>query len=155
MTMKQRKQEAVTHRGDGTKTEEISPHPPITYLMFCKALTSTGEPCQARPMQGDEYCYLHNPAISEEEKRDARSRGGKENQIIIKTPLPPLKLTNPKDVIALLEDTINAVRGGEMDVKIANCLGFLTDKLLKAYEVGELSDKVEVMGLFLEKRKGR
>lgn len=69
--------------------------------------------------------------------------------------MSPIKLTNPKDVISLLEDTINAVRSGEMDVKMANCLGFLTDKLLKAYEVGELSDKVEVMGLFLEKRKGR
>jgi hypothetical protein len=31
----------------------------------------------------------------------------------------------------------------------------LTDKLLKAYEVAELSDKVEIMERFLEKRKGR
>ncbi len=123
--------------------------------MSCKALTSTGEPCQARSMQGDDYCYLHNPAVSENEKHDARSRGGKENQIVLKTPLPAIKLTNPKDVISLLEETINSVRSGDMDVKIANCLGFLIDKLLKAYEVSELSEKVEVMGLFLEKRKGR
>lgn len=123
--------------------------------MLCKALTNTGEACKAQAMQGEEFCYLHNPAVSEDEKHDARSRGGKENQIVVKTPLPPIKLTSPKDVISLLEETINAVRSGEMDVKIANCLGFLTDKLLKAYEISELSDKVEVMGLFLEKRKGR
>jgi hypothetical protein len=122
--------------------------------MTCKAIATSGDPCQARSMQGEEYCYLHNPAISEEEKHDARSRGGKENQIIVKTPLPPLKIASPKDVISFLEETINGVRSGEIDVKIANCLGFLTDKLLKAYEVAELSDKVEVMGLFLEKRKG-
>lgn len=123
--------------------------------MLCKSLTNTGEPCQARSMQGDEYCYLHNPAVSEDEKRDARSRGGKENQITVISPQPPLKLTSAKDAIVLLEETINGVRSGIIDVKIANCLGFLTDKLLKAYEVAELSDKVEIMERFLEKRKGR
>jgi hypothetical protein len=106
-------------------------------------------------MQGSDYCYLHNPAISEEEKREARSKGGKENQIVVKNPLPPLKLANAKDAITLLAHTINSVRSGEMDIKTANCLGFLTDKLLKAYEVAELNDKVEIMERFLEKRKGR
>jgi hypothetical protein len=106
-------------------------------------------------MQGDEYCYLHNPAVSEDEKREARSRGGKENQITIISPQPPLKLTCAKDAIVLLEETINGVRVGNLDVKIANCLGFLTDKLLKAYEVAELNDKVEIMERFLEKRKSR
>ncbi len=105
-------------------------------------------------MQGDEYCYLHNPSVSDEEKHDARSRGGKENQITVISPQPPLKLTSAKDAIVLLEETINGVRAGKLDVKIANCLGFLTDKLLKAYEVAELSDKVEIMERFLEKRKG-
>lgn len=122
--------------------------------MQCNFVKPNNESCEAHAMHKSQFCYLHNPSISQEEKRDSQSRGGKENQIVIKTPLPPIKLTNPKDVIVLLEDTINAVRGGEMDVKIANCLGFLTDKLLKAYEVGELSDKVQIMGLFLEKRKG-
>lgn len=152
MTMEQTqpKQEAVAHWGGGTQTTH-----PITYLMLCKSLTTEELPCQARPMQGSEFCYLHNPSISEDEKRDARSRGGKENQIVLKTPLPPLKLTNAKDVIVLLQDTINGVRSGELDVRIANCLGFLTDKLLKAYEVAELNDKVDAMERFLEKRKTR
>ncbi len=123
--------------------------------MLCKASTVAGSPCQARPMQGSDYCYLHDPAVSEDEKRDARSRGGKENQITVISPQPPLKLKSAKDAIVLLEETINGVRSGKLDVKIANCLGFLTDKLLKAYEVAELSDKVEVMERFLEKRKTR
>lgn len=106
-------------------------------------------------MQGSDFCYLHNPAISEEEKREARSRGGKENQLTLKVPLPLLKFETARDVITLLEDTINGVRSGTIDVRIANCLGFLTDKLLKAYEVAELNDKVEIMERFLEKRKGR
>lgn len=123
--------------------------------MLCKANTVAGDPCQARPMQGNDYCYLHSPTVSEDEKHDARSRGGKENQITVISPQPPLKLTSAKDAIVLLEETINGVRSGIIDVKIANCLGFLTDKLLKAYEVAELSDKVEIMERFLEKRKGR
>lgn len=123
--------------------------------MLCKASTVAGSPCRARPMQGSDYCYLHDPAVSEDEKRDARSRGGKENQITVISPQPPLKLKSAKDAIVLLEETINGVRSGKLDVKIANCLGFLTDKLLKAYEVAELSDKVEVMERFLEKRKTR
>jgi hypothetical protein len=106
-------------------------------------------------MQGSDYCYLHDPSVSEDEKRDARSRGGKENQITVISPQPPLKLKSAKDAIVLLEETINGVRSGELDVKVANCLGFLTDKLLKAYEVAELNDKVEIMERFLEKRKTR
>lgn len=123
--------------------------------MLCKANTVAGDPCQARPMQGSDYCYLHDPAVSEDEKRDARSRGGKENQITVISPQPPLKLKSARDAVVLLEETINGVRSGELDVKVANCLGFLTDKLLKAYEVAELSDKVEIMERFLEKRKTR
>lgn len=106
-------------------------------------------------MQDSDYCYLHNPSVSEDEKYHARSRGGKENQITVISPQPPLKLGSAKDAIILLEETINGVRSGVIDVKVANCLGFLTDKLLKAYEVAELSDKVEIMERFLEKRKGR
>lgn len=66
-----------------------------------------------------------------------------------------MRFETARDVITLLEDTINGVRSGTIDVRIANCLGFLTDKLLKAYEVAELNDKVEIMERFLEKRKGR
>lgn len=123
--------------------------------MLCQANTVAGSPCQARPMQGSNYCYLHDPSVSEDEKRDARSRGGKENQITVISPQPPLKLKSAKDAVILLEETINGVRSGELDVKIANCLGFLTDKFLKAYELAELSDKVEIMERFLEKRKTR
>jgi hypothetical protein len=52
-----------------------------------------------------------------------------------------------------MADTISRVRAGEMDIRVANCLGFLTDKLLKAFEVSRLNDKVEfIERIILEKR---
>jgi hypothetical protein len=68
--------------------------------------------------------------------------------------LPDLPLDEPNDAINLLIDTIKRVRAGELDIKTANCLGFLSDKLLRAYEVAKLNDKVEfIERTVLERRK--
>ena len=47
---------------------------------------SAGEPrptcqsCRRTPMTGTPWCWTHSPDISEEERREARSRGGQEAQ---------------------------------------------------------------------------
>lgn len=118
----------------------------------CKHIRPDGTQCNAYAMSGSDYCYMHNPEISEEEKQKARQKGGL-GRPIIANPLPPIKITEPSDLALLLVDVINRVRAGEMDVKVANCLGFLSDKLLKAYEVSKLNDRLEIIErVVLEKR---
>lgn len=104
-------------------------------------------------MKDSDYCYLHNPDISEEEKQLARTRGGEARSHALITPLPELPLTTPQDAVILVSDTIRRVRSGELDIKTANCIGFLTDKLLKAYEVAHLNDKVDFVERVVLERK--
>lgn len=109
--------------------------------------------CQANAMTGSNYCYLHNPDISDEEKRLAQVKGGEARTLTLKEALPLLPLDTPNDAVLLIADTIKRVRAGELDIKTANCIGFLSDKLLKAFEVARLNDKVEyIERVILEKR---
>jgi len=105
-------------------------------------------------MSGSDYCFTHNPDISNEEKRKVRARGGQSNKIKIKKALSPIEIKQPRDVVSLLEDTINRVRAGELDIKIANCIGYLAGHLIKALEVAELTGRVEMVEkVILEKRR--
>jgi len=122
--------------------------------MKCIYLKENGEKCQANAMIDSEYCYLHNPDIPEEEKRLAQTRGGEARSLTLSEALPAIPLDTPTDAILLVSDTIRRVRAGILDIKTANCIGFLTDKLLKAFEVARINDKVE----FIERiilQKGR
>jgi len=123
--------------------------------MQCKHLKPDGTQCNAYAMSGADYCYTHNPDISDEEKREAKQRGGKARALTIANPLPALPITEPNDAVLLIVDTINRVRAGELDVKTANCLGFLTDKLLKAFEVSKLNDRVEIIERVILEKKTR
>jgi hypothetical protein len=105
-------------------------------------------------MVGSEYCYAHNPTISHEEKMREWGKGGIGQIARVEEPLPPMKLETTEDVIMLLGDTINRVRAGGLDVRIANCIGVLSGHLLKAFEITELKEKLEIIETaVLKKRK--
>lgn len=121
--------------------------------MKCSFIKDNDEQCKANAMNGSEFCYLHNPDISDGAKREAQTKGGANRALTISDPLPVIPLAVPNDAIILITDTISRVRAGELDIKTANCIGFLTDKLLKAFEVAKLNDKAEfIEQVILEKR---
>jgi hypothetical protein len=111
--------------------------------MQCKFIKSGGKQCQGYALQGDQHCFWHSENVAEEEKRMARALGGKTHKIKVDTPLDPLKIKDKKDVVVMLEDTINRVRSGEMELKIANCLGYLSGHILKALEQSDLEKRLE------------
>ena len=103
-------------------------------------------------MNGGEFCYFHNPDISETEKRETQTNGGKARALTISEPLTAIEITKPEDTINLLVDTINRVRAGTLDIRIANCLGFLSDKLLKAFEISQLNGRVEIIEQVIQRK---
>jgi len=124
--------------------------------MKCEFIKKDGEQCNANAMSEADYCYTHNPDISDEEKREAKQRGGQARALTIANPLPALPINTPDDAILLIVDTISRVRAGELDIKTANCLFIGSDKLLKAFEVAKLNDKAEfIERVILEKRATR
>ena len=123
--------------------------------MKCIYIKEGGEQCNAFAMGSSQFCYLHNPDITDEEKREAQSNGGKTKALTLKEPLPELVLAEPADAVLLIADTINRVRAGTLDIRTANCLGFLSDKLLKAFEMSRLNDRLEVIERVILEKKTR
>ena len=113
--------------------------------MKCEHIKPDGQKCEAHAVKDSEFCYFHNPDISDEEKREAQSNGGKTKALTIQEPLPAIALTTPDHAVMLIADTINRVRAGTLDIRTANCLGFLSDKLLKAFEVSKLNGRVDII----------
>lgn len=111
--------------------------------MQCQFIKENGELCEAHAMKETNYCYLHNPSISEIEKKEIQAKGGRANSHSIEEPLPAIQLTDIKSIMYLLKDTVNRVRNGEMDVKTANCIGFLSNHLMKAYELDQIENKLD------------
>ena len=121
--------------------------------MKCEFIKPDGKQCNANAMSEADYCYTHNPDISDEEKREAKQRGGRARALTIANPLPALPIAEPEDAVLLIADTIKRVRAGKLDIRTANCLGFLSDKLLKAFETSRLDDRLEVIErVILEKK---
>lgn len=112
--------------------------------MQCHFMKSNNQPCQAHSIDESKYCYFHNPE-SGEDRKESQARGGKANAITMDNPLPPMLIKEASNVVILLQDTINHVRAGEMDVKIGNCIGVLSGHLLKALEVANIENRVEII----------
>lgn len=121
--------------------------------MKCNHTKKSGETCEAYAVKDSEFCYFHNPDVSDEDKREVQSNGGKTKALTLKEALPELALSKPSDAVLLVADTISRVRAGTLDIRTANCLGFLSDKLLKAFEVSQLNERVEVIERVILERK--
>ena len=52
-----------------------------------------------------------------------------------------LPVRNAADVTALLGTTINEVRQGKLDPKVANAIGFLAGVLLRALETSDIAEQ--------------
>ncbi len=121
--------------------------------MQCTFIKTDGECCNAKSLSQGKFCYFHSTEITNSERKEAQSRGGKANMIKIQNPLPPVTINEVQDVVKLLTGTINDVRAGKLDVKLANCIGVLSGHLLKAMEMTTIVNRVEIIErAILEKR---
>ena len=112
--------------------------------------------CNAHAIKGSKYCFTHDPN-SKEKHIEAAKKGGLAVRDIGNVKLESLSLTRPEDTVALLEDTINRVRvtrdDGTMDLKTANCIGYLVGQLLKAIEVTDIASRLEIVERIIIERK--
>jgi hypothetical protein len=123
--------------------------------MQCEFTRPDGRPCGAPAMVGTTYCYLHNPAISAEEKRAAQVRGGRTHAPVLSAPLPAIPINAPLDVVTLLADTVSRVRSGELDHRLANCICALAGQLLRAFEITQTDVRIEKLERIILNREQR
>lgn len=120
--------------------------------MRCSKTKTNGKQCNGHAMLNGEFCYLHSPDIPETQKQKNRAMGGKNNALAIAKPLPPLKIEGATDVIGLLVETVNEVRAGRLETRLANSLAILSGHLLRAFEISDLEKRLEKLEIQLEEK---
>ena len=119
--------------------------------MNCIQIKEDGTKCGAHPMRGSQFCFLHNPA-TKAERANAQARGAHTTKKLLK-PLAPVRIQKTGDIITLLQGTLNEVRSGKMQPRIANCVGYLCGIILKTFETATLEEKVTKLEQAMQDQK--
>lgn len=112
--------------------------------MRCKSKKANGQPCQAKALPGDTRCFAHSPRAAQA-RQAGRQKGG-ESRSKPRAALPGVTddapLATVGEVTALLAATINQTRRGEIAVRVANAVGYLSATLIKALEIAEFEKQL-------------
>jgi hypothetical protein len=119
--------------------------------MKCKFKKSNGKKCGANAMHSSEFCWYHTPDISNQKKKLVSSKGGKGNSKIEVIKLPAITIRTAQDIPDLIIDAIQNVRKNRMEIRKGSVIGYLSNILLKAYEVSDMESRVEKIEKELEK----
>ena len=117
--------------------------------MKCAFTKSDGQTCNANALRAERFCFTHNPK-TREALLTATRKGGKSPRMN-RNPQPPAELKNIQDVAVLLASTINEAREGLLELRVANCVGYLSGHLLRALEASEMA-RLEERIAVIEKR---
>jgi len=108
----------------------------------CLAMKPDGSRCQAAALPGSDLCFFHDPARAEE-RRDAQALGGRQNRMkTLDASAPDIRVEDCEDVVMLISDTINQVRKGQIDPRVANAVGYLANVLIRAVEQGAMEKRL-------------
>jgi hypothetical protein len=114
-----------------------------------------GERCNADAQTGKRVCVFHDPNKASDGRRARRAGGITRSRaatvLQLDTPDHPLGDTN--QVSVLLADSINRLRRGQLDPRVANAMGYLASVLLKALENGRIEDWLAHLEAVLTRRK--
>jgi hypothetical protein len=108
----------------------------------CRHKKPDSRRCQANAIARSEFCFFHDPE-QESERFKAQRAGGLRNKGAALPPdTPDCDLKSVGDVVTLLGTTINQIRRGQIDPRVANSVGYLSGILLKAMEGDALERRV-------------
>ena len=120
----------------------------------CKATRADGEPCRAEAQTGKGYCFFHDPARAED-RHKAKVAGGKAGKLATLPAVKPwrgepgavdvLRSVTPAELENLLCETIDDVRTGAIDPKVANAVGYLVGAMVRVREVMLIEDRLEAL----------
>jgi hypothetical protein len=108
----------------------------------CHGVKPDGSRCEVAALPGSDFCFFHDPSKADE-RREAQSLGGRQNRMrTLDATAPDVRVENCQDVVRLLSETINQVRKGQIDPRVANAVGYLANVLIRATEQGELERRL-------------
>ena len=139
--------------GEGTPIKLKPPKPSTTRTQAqCKADTKAGARCKAPAVErGLCFCHAHPERLAELGRQGGRKN--RRNRCPLEE-LPAWSLKNVRAVADMLEETINNVRRGRIDLRVSNAIGFLSGILLKALEKGPVEERLNHLEAILGGKGG-
>jgi hypothetical protein len=111
----------------------------------CAYRKTDGNPCKAYACGDDQFCFFHSPGSTRERSKAQKAGGttrGRQNTTPAMIDIRDQPLRDPADICELLSMTINEVRSGKVQPRIATAVGYLANILLGAQEHGRLEDRL-------------
>lgn len=110
----------------------------------CEFKKSNGGRCGADAQIGKSLCVFHDPARAADGRRARKAGGIRRSHATAVLPIdtPERSLNNTKEVSVFLADSINQLRRGQIDPRVANGIGYLTTVLLRALEQGPMEERM-------------
>ena len=122
-------------------------------IKSCSATKGDGTACGAAALPGSHFCFFHDPAKAAA-RRQAQSAGGMASKAAtLPADAPDVKVEDGADVVKLLGATINQVRRGQLDPRVANAVGYLANIILAATGQRELETRIAELEALVKKRR--
>src|SRR5208283_3983703 len=117
-------------------------------LAQCKATTSSGARCKAKPHK-DGLCFFHSDP---KKAAELGRKGGRRNRHTYETPPQPVAAPESAgDVKRMIAESMAEVRAGKMDPKLGTTLAYIGTSLLKAIEMADIDHRLERLEHVLER----
>jgi hypothetical protein len=110
----------------------------------CESRKKNGERCRADAQTGKSLCVFHDPARAGDGPR-ARQAGAvhrSHSAAVLPSDTPDHPLGDTNQVSVLLADSINRLRRGQLDPRVANSMGYLTSVRLRSLEQGPIEERL-------------
>ena len=110
----------------------------------CRFRKKNGSKCDADAQTEKEVCVFHDPEQSATVRRARRAGGIKRSRpaSVLPANTPDVALNNSSNVSALITDSINQLRRGQLDPRVANGVGYLASVLLRSMEQGLMEQRI-------------
>lgn len=119
----------------------------------CQATTVAGTRCQAAAIPGSDFCFFHDPGRANE-RRDAQAQGGRHGRMTtLDDADADIAVATSRDIVTLMSATINQVRKGQLDPRIANAVGYLATVALKAIDQGDTEARLAALEAVVQQRR--
>lgn len=107
-------------------TEPIREPLPELPDTHCQYIKPDGSRCGGYPTKaGGKHCFVHDPSLADI-RQEANAKGGRAKR---ERNLKPIKITDIRQIPDVIEETINAIRAGQL----SHQEGMVIERLLYSY----------------------
>ena len=110
----------------------------------CQFRKKNGARCAADAQTGKDVCVFHDPSRVEDGRRARRAGGinSRRAAAVLPPDTPDLRLEAASDVSTLIAESINQLRRGQLDPRVANAIGYLASVQLRSLEQSRLEERI-------------